>query len=391
MDNSIQTVVEIALSRWSVAVQSAVVVVFAVTFRLLARATGRRAAGLWSVAWTADAIALLAVLCVAVVSPFGERGTGRWFYLAYAVAKPVFALFLIRGVAALAETRLRPIELASQRPAVPTIAWAAALVLGAAEMVGIQLLVYLLVGCLLLGSAIELLRRGARAAVQAIAGLAALGAIFLHHFAVLVPVMWGGGVPVYMSRISFLDAVAELVVGVLCLVALARTMFDEMAVANLELEAAQRRLRELVDVDELTGLFNRRRLRSFVESLGGTDGVVVFFDIDAFKAINDRWGHAAGDRCLRRVAEAMRSEFRSCDGLFRLGGDEFLVVAPGLASAEAHDRIERLRAAAARAEEAAPGCAVSAGVSEFGDARTFDAALAAADEAMYRDKQRRSR
>jgi len=126
-----------------------------------------------------------------------------------------------------------------------------------------------------------------------------------------------------------------------------------------------------------------------VESLGGAGGVVIYLDLDGFKGINDRWGHAAGDRCLRRVAKALRAEFRAGDGLFRIGGDEFLVVAPGLGEAEALARVGRVRAAVARRDGSAPGFSLAAGIAEFGEGIPLDRALTAADAAMYRDKGRR--
>jgi len=97
------------------------------------------------------------------------------------------------------------------------------------------------------------------------------------------------------------------------------------------LVAAEARQRVLAGRDPLTGLANRR---SFDAALAGADlagrgAVLVLFDLDAFKAVNDGQGHAVGDAVLRAVARAARAAVREDDCLARIGGDEFAVVAPG--------------------------------------------------------------
>lgn len=95
------------------------------------------------------------------------------------------------------------------------------------------------------------------------------------------------------------------------------------------------RLSILSETDELTGLLNRRGLEARSGALedGIRDGAgiaVYLLDLDGFKAVNDRFGHDAGDMLLRRVAAILRTCARSGDCLCRLGGDEFIVVAPGI-------------------------------------------------------------
>jgi diguanylate cyclase (GGDEF)-like protein len=114
--------------------------------------------------------------------------------------------------------------------------------------------------------------------------------------------------------------------------------------------------------------------------------VVIYIDVDRFKTINDRWGHATGDTCLVRVATALRTVFRAEDGLFRIGGDEFLVVAPGLEPEDALERIARLRTIIGRSQGGNPAITVSVGVSKFGSEVPMDQALALADAAMYEEK-----
>ena len=108
--------------------------------------------------------------------------------------------------------------------------------------------------------------------------------------------------------------------------------------------------------------------------------------MDKFKSINDNWGHAAGDVSLRRVADAMRSVFRAEDGLFRMGGDEFLAVAFGLSREEADRRVARLRNLLEVPDESGIPIFISAGISEFDGKTPVDEALAMADSSMYENK-----
>jgi diguanylate cyclase len=111
----------------------------------------------------------------------------------------------------------------------------------------------------------------------------------------------------------------------------------------------QRLLAHLADHDALTGLPNRRM---FVERLDrefspAAETVVMYLDLDGFKAINDEYGHAAGDAVLVEVARRVRAAIRRDDLPVRLGGDEFAVLCPGLDTAAGHALAERLVAAVA--------------------------------------------
>ena len=92
-----------------------------------------------------------------------------------------------------------------------------------------------------------------------------------------------------------------------------------------ELVVAQENLRRLADRDPLTGTINRRALRDIFNDVQATGAMLLFFDLDGFKKINDVHGHAAGDDCLKLFANALRESFRPDDHVVRYGGDEFLV------------------------------------------------------------------
>ncbi|MCK5878337.1 MAG: GGDEF domain-containing protein, partial [Holophagae bacterium] len=214
---------------------------------------------------------------------------------------------------------------------------------------------------------------------------------FLHHGLVILPALWGAEIPAYMSHISFVDAISEFTVGLACLLAAGLRAMDEMWEANKKLEASQQALRNLVDADPLTGLYNRRKFRGFMGDISDSTGILIFMDVDRFKSVNDNWGHVAGDLSLRRVADEMRSVFRAKDGLFRMGGDEFLAVAFGLSREDAKERIIRLRTLLEVPDENGIPIYISAGISEFGGDSPLDEALAMADSAMYEDKSIRRR
>lgn len=107
---------------------------------------------------------------------------------------------------------------------------------------------------------------------------------------------------------------------------------------------------EVARLDALTGLANRRCLDETAAGLWGSPGrehspvAVVMIDIDHFKPFNDRYGHVAGDSCLKRVAGAIASELRSADDLaVRLGGEEFMMMLPGADMSAAVRVAERVR------------------------------------------------
>lgn len=114
-------------------------------------------------------------------------------------------------------------------------------------------------------------------------------------------------------------------------------------------------------------------------------------DIDHFKRVNDRWGHADGDRVLAEVARRIRHEVRAGDLATRYGGEEFLVLLPDTALQAASDVAERIRGAIASEPVALGGGRVvvtaSVGVAQLRDGEDNAALVARADTALYRAKQ----
>jgi diguanylate cyclase (GGDEF)-like protein len=155
-------------------------------------------------------------------------------------------------------------------------------------------------------------------------------------------------------------------------------------------DAAQR----AAHTDPLTGLLNRRaameRLELSVRHAFSncTQLSLVLIDLDHFKSINDRYGHAKGDEVLRHFASAGHQQFRGADVFARIGGEEFLVLLPATGIKEAISAVERLRRHLARDETLAElGCAytMSAGIAEYCGNAAGDL-FERADRALYRAK-----
>jgi len=138
--------------------------------------------------------------------------------------------------------------------------------------------------------------------------------------------------------------------------------------------------------DALTGLPNRR---AFEERLAASDGetAVALIDVDDFKDVNDRHGHAVGDAVLRQIARIAQRPLRTSDDVYRLGGDELALVVAGTA-AEAGRLVERIREAVLNVGRAGPLPTLSAGVAAFPrDAGRVEELLEKADAALYAAKR----
>ena len=172
-------------------------------------------------------------------------------------------------------------------------------------------------------------------------------------------------------------------------------------VTDLHRELARFRaeLSTLAHTDPLTRLGNRLSLEEDLRSLDargrryGRGYCVAMCDIDRFKAYNDSLGHHAGDEALRAVADTIKQELRAGDGIYRYGGEEFLIVLPEQTPETARIAVERVRSAVERL--AIPHAAVPAGVVTLsvgvaayqpGDAATVEELLEQADAALYRAK-----
>jgi diguanylate cyclase (GGDEF)-like protein len=158
--------------------------------------------------------------------------------------------------------------------------------------------------------------------------------------------------------------------------------------SNNKLEEAKRRLKMLADTDPMTGCFNRRVFRDLVDEVRADTqkrgGTLLVLDMDGLKGINDTQGHSAGDQAIRRTADAIRLNTREGDLVLRWGGDEFVVILPGITRDEARRRADGMSAAIAEL-----GLGASVGSCDYGPARDIVLALRDADRQMYEAKAAR--
>jgi two-component system cell cycle response regulator len=168
---------------------------------------------------------------------------------------------------------------------------------------------------------------------------------------------------------------------------------------NREIAAKNMLLEEIAHTDPLTGLPNRRAIEMWADrQLKGAERHgypmwVVLADLDAFKPVNDTYGHEAGDRVLRRFAEVLRANTRSADICGRMGGDEFIHVVSHAEKGNVERVVGRLREQIAAQKFVFGGKSVSvtasfgAAVCQGNPAPEFSALVAAADEALYAAKR----
>lgn len=254
-------------------------------------------------------------------------------------------------------------------------------------------------------------RQGGAAGLQSVAG-ERLHLALRHDPAVtfrgLAMPVAGGGLLVNLSfGISVTEAVrrhgltdadfapTDLTVEMLYLVEAKSAVVGELRDLNLRLQGAKIAAEEQALTDTLTGLRNRRALDMTLGDLTrhGQAFGLMHIDLDFFKQVNDSLGHAAGDHVLRAVAHTLISETRASDTVARVGGDEFVVVLPGLSDTALLGQIARriIEHLTHPIDFEGNPCRISASigltVSTFYHSPQPDRMLSDADDALYASKR----
>ncbi|KAA3639033.1 MAG: GGDEF domain-containing protein [Proteobacteria bacterium] len=378
--------IDVALNTWAIVTQLAILMVFTVVFLTLWLHFPRRAISFWLLAWLSNLLALLCIFAVLAGADRFSPITLKALYLLYACGKVWFAVLLIIGLG----RYLNRLDIFRTKfilsLALMTFMSAGILLISPLDTLDIQIIVYWLVGFVLfIGGGLFLFKKNFHSGKILQLVMSLEGVVFLHHAVVLTPTFWGQQVPHYMTRISFFDSISELIVGITCVLAILNRVIDEIRNRNAELETAQTSLRDLVDEDPLTKLWNRRKLESFKleqEEMA----TLLYIDVDRFKQINDQWGHAVGDTCLKRVSVAMRQYFKKNASLFRLGGDEFLAIIKNQSPEEISPAITKFQNSLATADSSGPGISLSLGLKTMAYSDSLSHAIQGADGAMYQAK-----
>ncbi|NKB57756.1 MAG: diguanylate cyclase [Alphaproteobacteria bacterium] len=186
-------------------------------------------------------------------------------------------------------------------------------------------------------------------------------------------------------------------------IAAQRTLTEKVEIlqsTSASLEQARAELLSAANYDALTGLATRRlfdeRLSQSLSRSSRTNEpvAIVLMDLDGFKAVNDRFGHAAGDNVLRMAATRMREQVRDCDTLTRLGGDEFVLLVDTGVTAESvqivSSRIQKVFDRGFDLETNRVKLGISMGVALFPDqCGSPDGLVRLADSRMYEDKRKK--
>ncbi|MEP1216565.1 MAG: diguanylate cyclase [Marinobacter sp.] len=225
-----------------------------------------------------------------------------------------------------------------------------------------------------------------------------VGVWFFALYGLLHLVLWAYRPEVLNSELDILQTVAfALVMAEITIIGgFISGLRGKLHQRNLELGKAMEQIQELVNVDALTGVYNRRRLFEVITEecnrysrMPGSFSLCLM-DIDHFKEVNDTYGHQAGDAILQAVARSVSDGLRAIDCFGRYGGEEFLLVLPQTPLEGARIKAERVREAieALTFPDIAEGfrVTVSIGVAEYHREESTDDTLLRADQALYAAK-----
>ncbi len=153
-------------------------------------------------------------------------------------------------------------------------------------------------------------------------------------------------------------------------------------------------LKELANVDELTGAFNRRKLQEMLSyeiertRRNQNDLSIIIFDIDFFKRVNDTYGHHVGDQVLCKLVTIVKQSIRKIDSLYRIGGEEFVILSPDTNNKQALNLAERVRQSIENSSfDEVEQVTISLGVTQFKESDQRKEFINRADQALYKSKE----
>ncbi len=349
---------------------------------MLVRASlDRRPFDAWTAGLAANAIALVLLAAGAIGHDARLVPQTPAWTIAYALFEDLAAAAFVVG--ARAQRGARPLP----RWLIAAVLLAVTAVAAAALRMPLFLDVYRLhAACFaaLLGIAVAELVRARPAGLGARLLIVALGALTVDYAHVPALSALGAVLPAtYLGLESYVTAVLDIVLGVAIVVVTTDIAHAELERSNVELRAVQRALREAAFTDALCGVPNRA---AFLDAIVAPprSGCVAMIDLDGLKAINDRFGHAAGDASLEMTARCLRERAGPRGEIYRIGGDEFAGIWDGVDPDGVHAMLEAVSGdLAVLAEDLVTPARISWGVAAFGDDVGFADALIASDANLY--------
>jgi diguanylate cyclase (GGDEF)-like protein len=215
-------------------------------------------------------------------------------------------------------------------------------------------------------------------------------------YALLIVALYRRGAPIEVRHeMIYAMEFFVLLIGVSILGIEMSSLRQKLQGRNRDLHQALDRIQQLAITDELTGLYNRRYIKEVLSQQkaladrGDYGFVLCLADIDYFKRVNDRYGHAGGDAVLRQLAQLLEQAVRDVDFVARLGGEEFLLVLSRTDEAGAVAMLERLRRRLTEVQwEQCPALrlTLSIGISAYRPGETWEDCLQRVDSALYQAK-----
>ena len=327
----------------------------------------------------------------------------RFVYVVYQFAKLMFFAFLVLGTVAYlrgakSRTLLLAAVIAAAAYTATSVAFSSALATVIVWQVPVAVCAFSYCAYLLVSVPRSRRSLGNRATAAAFALMAALWALYAVAFG-YTSAGEGGAAYEMLALVvrynGYADLLLQMLLGYGMVVILMEDAKREVDDAHAELAVAHDQLLRVSLYDSLTGSLNRRAFSEGVglEAAKHTFGCVVVVDTDNLKQVNDGYGHGVGDVLLQHIAVTLRTALPLSGRLYRWGGDEFLLVLPGLRAAEGQARLDAALAAAAPVPLGRGGepiaILVSVGVADYASGEALDGAIERADGRMYADKERR--
>jgi diguanylate cyclase (GGDEF)-like protein len=388
--------VDLLLYQLNISGLTVTTVLIALFFIVLRRSIRRAEMRWWVHGWLANVVALVITSLFWFFQPPAQFfGVIFAFYLA---AKFAYVWLLSRGALEFCGKRPRLITAGAMVPAIAAVCVVCIFLLSTRDRLGLISQFVIAAG---FGAAAMTIWRssapaaswlamafGQRALLSAIEAVA-YGVNVAGEAATVEPMFSVPANAVLAAHFS-LGIGGEWLLAMGMVIAVASRTQRDLQNANVQMETAQSDLRRLVDRDPLTGLANRRALPEVLRNAQPEGAVLIFFDLNDFKKINDEHGHQTGDACLRRFAEALTQCFRPSDAVVRYGGDEFLVVARGVSETAAYERADSVRTRVGNPGGGVLPIRFSVGISRLEAGGNPEDAVREADEAMYRAKRKRA-